>query len=168
MNGTICAPVLCLRNAASLPAPPCAIIGTAIRKINHRQRAVLFFMYAWSVSREFAVKGHHQVTSRHCATSLTWHVTRRNSPLHWALPRFCDVSLPVPLDQAFTYSLPLTLQNRVKPGARLLVPFGTRKLTGVVLRVHEEPADVPVKDALRLIDPEPVLDDELMALGRWI
>jgi hypothetical protein len=26
---------------------------------------------------------------------------------------FCDVSLPVPLDQAFTYSLPETLRHRV-------------------------------------------------------
>jgi len=88
------------------------------------------------------------------------------------LPRFCDVSLPVPLDRAFTYSLPLTLQHRVKAGARVLVPFGPRKLTGVVLRVHDEMADVPVgapiKDALRLIDPEPVLDNELLALGKWI
>ena len=50
----------------------------------------------------------------------------------------------------------------------MLVPFGTRKLTGVVLRVHDDPADGPLKDALRLIDPEPVLDDELIALGKWI
>jgi primosomal protein N' (replication factor Y) len=84
------------------------------------------------------------------------------------LPRFCDVSLPVPLDQAFTYSLPLTLQHRVKTGARIIVPFGTRKLTGVVLRVHDEPAGVPVKDAFRLIDIDPVLSDELITLGRWI
>jgi primosomal protein N' (replication factor Y) len=88
------------------------------------------------------------------------------------LPRFCDVSLPVPLEQAFTYSLPLTLQHRVKAGARVLVPFGTRKLTGVVLRVYDEAADLPhgapVKDALRLIDAEPVLDGELIALGKWI
>jgi primosomal protein N' (replication factor Y) (superfamily II helicase) len=84
------------------------------------------------------------------------------------LPRFCDVSLPVPLDQAFTYSLPLTLQHRVKQGTRVLVPFGARKLTGVVLRVHDEPPGMQVKDALRLIDPEPVLDGELLALGRWI
>ena len=84
------------------------------------------------------------------------------------MPRFCDVSLPVPLDQAFTYSLPLTLQHRVKAGTRVLVPFGTRKLTGVVLRVHDDPPDGPLKDALRLIDLEPVLDDELTALGKWI
>ncbi|MDP9054172.1 MAG: primosomal protein N' [Acidobacteriota bacterium] len=88
------------------------------------------------------------------------------------MPRFCDVSLPVPLDRAFSYSLPLTLQHRVKTGARVLVPFGLRKLVGVVLRVHDEetelPRDAPLKDALRLIDPEPVLDDELIALGKWI
>jgi primosomal protein N' (replication factor Y) len=84
------------------------------------------------------------------------------------LPRFCDVSLPVPLDQAFTYSLPLTLQQRVCPGARLLVPFGSRRFAGVVLRVHDEPPEMAAKDALRLIDTEPVLDDELIALGKWI
>ncbi|HVW12029.1 MAG TPA: primosomal protein N' [Bryobacteraceae bacterium] len=84
------------------------------------------------------------------------------------MPRFCDVSLPVPLDQAFTYSLPLTLQHRVQAGARVIVPFGTRKLTGVVLAVHDTKPEIAVKDALRLIDPEPVLDDGLIALGRWI
>src|SRR5262252_7123361 len=51
---------------------------------------------------------------------------------------YCDVSLPVPLDQPFTYSLPETLRHRVKPGSRLLVPFGPRKLTGVILRCHDE------------------------------
>ena len=47
---------------------------------------------------------------------------------------YCDVSLPVPLDQPFTYRLPETLRHRVQTGCRVLVPFGTRKLTGVVLR----------------------------------
>ena len=85
------------------------------------------------------------------------------------MPAFCDVALPVPLDQPFTYSLPLTLQSRVKPGARLLVPFGPRKLSGVVLRVHDDaPELAEIKDALRLIDPEPVLDTELISLARWI
>jgi primosomal protein N' (replication factor Y) len=84
------------------------------------------------------------------------------------LPRYCDVSLPVPLDQAFTYSLPLTLQHRVKAGARVVVPFGTRKLTGVALSVHDDPPGVAMKDVFRLIDNEPVLSDELLSLGRWI
>ncbi len=81
---------------------------------------------------------------------------------------YCDVSLPVPLDQPFTYSLPETLRHRVQPGSRLVVPFGPRKLTGVILRCHDDAPAVPVRDALRLIDSSPVLDQELLALGRWI
>jgi primosomal protein N' (replication factor Y) len=81
---------------------------------------------------------------------------------------YCDVSLPVPLDQPFTYSLPDTLRHRVRVGSRLIVPFGTRKLTGVILRCHDDPPAVATRDALRLIDSEPVLSAELMALGRWI
>ena len=82
--------------------------------------------------------------------------------------QFCDVCLPVPLDQAFTYSLPQTLRHRVKPGCRLIVPFGPRKLTGVVLRCHDEAPQVDTREALRLVDSEPVLDEGLLALGRWI
>jgi primosomal protein N' (replication factor Y) len=81
---------------------------------------------------------------------------------------YCDVSLPVPLDQPFTYSLPETLRHRVKPGCRLLVPFGPRKLTGVVLRCHDQQPDIAMREALRLIDSEPVLDGTLLALGQWI
>jgi primosomal protein N' (replication factor Y) len=81
---------------------------------------------------------------------------------------FCDVSLPVPLDQPFTYSLPETLRHRVRVGSRLVVPFGPRKLTGVILRCHDEQPAVVTRDALRLIDSEPVLSAELLALGKWI
>ena len=87
---------------------------------------------------------------------------------HEALPAYCDVSLPVPLDRAFTYSLPETLRHRVKPGCRLLVPFGTRKMTGFVLRCHGEPPEGDTRQALRLLDAEPVLTEDMLALGRWI
>jgi primosomal protein N' (replication factor Y) len=81
---------------------------------------------------------------------------------------YCDVSLPIPLDRFFTYSLPETLKHRVRPGCRVLVPFGTRKLTGVVLGVHDSPGEGPSKEVLRLLDEEPVLEPELIALGGWI
>jgi primosomal protein N' (replication factor Y) len=81
---------------------------------------------------------------------------------------YCDVSLPVPLDHAFTYRLPETMQHRVRPGCRVLVPFGARKLTGMVLALRSDAPEGPVKEALRLIDEEPVLNAELLSLGRWI
>ena len=61
------------------------------------------------------------------------------------LPRFCDVNLPVPLDQPFTYSVPLSLEHQVKAGARILVPFGPRKLTGLILRAHDETPEISVE-----------------------
>ncbi len=82
--------------------------------------------------------------------------------------RFCDVSLPVPLDQHFTYALPVTLQHRVQVGCRLIVPFGTRKLTGVILACHNDPPSAPAREALRLIDTEPVVGPDILALARWI
>ncbi|MGE5646881.1 MAG: primosomal protein N' [Acidobacteriota bacterium] len=81
---------------------------------------------------------------------------------------YCDVSLPVPLDRAFTYALPETLRHRVKPGCRLLVPFGTRKLAGFVVRCHDDAPEGGAREALRLLDTEPVLTAEMLALGEWI
>ena len=66
--------------------------------------------------------------------------------LAYDLPAFCDVSLPVPLDQPFTYLLPETMRHRVRTGCRVLVPFGTRKLTGVVLRTHDDPPSAAARE----------------------
>ena len=63
---------------------------------------------------------------------------------------YCDVSLPVPLDQPFTYSLPETLRHRAQAGCRMLVPFGSRKLTGVILTCHDDRPAVAVRDRLLL------------------
>jgi len=76
--------------------------------------------------------------------------------------QYCDVSLPVPVDQLFTYALPETLRHRAQAGSRLLVPFGPRKLTGVILRCHDDPPAMATREALRLIDSAPVLDLSLI------
>jgi primosomal protein N' (replication factor Y) len=81
---------------------------------------------------------------------------------------YCDVSLPVPLSRHFTYQLPETLWHRVKPGCRVLAPLGVRKLTGVVLRVHDSPPPGEAREILKLLDEEPALDAALLALGGWI
>ena len=81
---------------------------------------------------------------------------------------FIDVSLPVPLARAFTYALPETLRHRAKPGCRIMVPFGSRKMTGVILKAHNHAPEVETREALRLLDEEPVFDTKLLDLGRWV
>ena len=82
--------------------------------------------------------------------------------------RYCDLALPVPVHRLFTYHLPLTLQHRVQTGCRAWVPFGTRKLTGVVMRAHNEEPPYETREVLKLLDEEPVLNAELLKLGHWI
>ncbi len=83
------------------------------------------------------------------------------------MPLYCDVALPVPLDQTFTYAV-----NGVVPvvGARVLVPFSGQRLMGVVVRVHEDaPADgFEIKPVQQVLDEAALLPNELMELARWI
>jgi primosomal protein N' (replication factor Y) (superfamily II helicase) len=81
---------------------------------------------------------------------------------------FCDVGLPVPVDRLFTYQIPLPLRERAQIGVRVLVPFGTRKLTGIVLGAHDSPPEQDMRELLAIVDDEPVLDAELLSLARWI
>jgi len=88
-----------------------------------------------------------------------------------AVPKYCSVSLPVPLDQPFTYALPPTLEARAAPGCRVLVPFGTRKLTGIILEIHgESPSQDSsgIREALRVLDDSPAIPPQLLKLGRWV
>ena len=82
--------------------------------------------------------------------------------------RYCDLALPVPVDRSFTYHLPLTLRHRVRVGCRAWVPFGKRKLTGVVMRTHDDEPSYETREVLKLLDEDPVLDAELLRLGHWI
>ncbi|HEU0139971.1 MAG TPA: primosomal protein N' [Bryobacteraceae bacterium] len=84
------------------------------------------------------------------------------------MARYCDVSLPVPLDRPFTYAVPDTMSHRIQAGCRVLVPFGTRRLIGMVIGVHDGDPETASREALRLVDEEPVLDSSLLGLGAWI
>jgi primosomal protein N' (replication factor Y) (superfamily II helicase) len=75
------------------------------------------------------------------------------------------VAVPVPLGQAFTYSVPPPLVAGVKRGARVLCSLGSRKVLGVVLDVVDRDPEIEVarlKPVLAVVDPEPVLPEELL------
>jgi len=88
-------------------------------------------------------------------------------------PEYAEVALPVPLRQTFTYRLPLGLRDNVKIGARLLVPFGKRQLTGYAVALHNalsediEIEQDAIKDAIELIDEEPLITEEILKLTQW-
>ena len=82
------------------------------------------------------------------------------------MPEFCDVALPVPLDSAFTYRI----VNGEPPvvGGRVLVPFRQQRMSGIVVDLHERAPKVPAKNVISVLDSTPVLNQQLLKLGRWI
>jgi len=66
-----------------------------------------------------------------------------------------------------TYRVPDSLS--VRPGQRVQVPLATRKVAGIILRPAGRLAPgIQARDVLRVLDPEPVLSQELLELGQWI
>ena len=82
------------------------------------------------------------------------------------MPEFCDVAVPVPLDMVFTYRVPVDAVPVV--GGRVLVPFRQQRMTGIVMELHDREPAVVTKKLLAVLDTAPVLDDQLLRLGRWI
>ncbi|MBV9072438.1 MAG: primosomal protein N' [Acidobacteria bacterium] len=81
------------------------------------------------------------------------------------MPEFCDVALPVPLETTFTYRV-----NGQTPvvGGRVLVPFRTSRLPGVVTALHDKPPSVEAKTLHTVLDAVPLIDATLMQLAEWI
>ena len=84
----------------------------------------------------------------------------------WAL---VDVAVPCPVDKLFTYRVPAELRGRIRPGARVLVPFGRSRATGYVVSAGSEtPAAMRLREIAALVDEEPLITPALLDLARWM
>ncbi|WP_332237456.1 primosomal protein N' [Sporolactobacillus sp. KGMB 08714] len=73
-----------------------------------------------------------------------------------------------PVDKPFDYQIPEALSDFVRPGMRVIVPFGRTRRLGFVVSLKEESSFGKLKTIERLVDHLPVLTGELLDLGRWL
>jgi primosomal protein N' (replication factor Y) len=77
-----------------------------------------------------------------------------------------DIAVPVNLPRTFHYRIPDALAGRLNRGSRVLVPFGSRRVTGTVVGF---PAAAEAKELKAVIDlAEGALSAELMQLAAWL
>lgn len=83
---------------------------------------------------------------------------------------FVDVVLPLAVHNTFTYRVPYELNDTLKKGVRVVVPFGRAKLqTGIVNRIHEEiPKAYQAKYVESVLDDEPIITGSQYQLWQWI
>ena len=79
-----------------------------------------------------------------------------------------SVALPVPLYQPLTYEVPDDLEDRVRPGCRVVVPLRGRKELGYVLGPGTLDGGVKAKKIIGAPDDEPVLGKRMLDLCAWI
>lgn len=85
---------------------------------------------------------------------------------------FAAIAVPGPHRETFTYRVPATLEDLVRPGHRVLVPFGKRRLVGLVF---ERTAELPpgldpskLRAIEDVLDAAPVIDETGRELCAWV
>src|SRR5512143_1796457 len=69
---------------------------------------------------------------------------------------------------AFDYEVPARLQDVVRPGNLVRIPFANRLAQGVVLELVDIPAVQQTREIAEVVDPEPVMTRAQIALAKWM
>lgn len=78
-----------------------------------------------------------------------------------------QVALPVPVYGVFDYAIPKALACEAKLGQRVIVPFGARRLPGVIVACRAAATRTGKLKAIESItDPEPVLSETMLEILR--
>ena len=83
---------------------------------------------------------------------------------------FIDVILPIPLKQAFTYSVNKDEAAFLLQGMRVAVPFGKSKVyTGIVYQIHDQPPiGYETKSIDHILDEEPIITQFQLKHWEWL
>ncbi|EGV43994.1 primosomal protein N' [Bizionia argentinensis JUB59] len=83
---------------------------------------------------------------------------------------FIDVILPIPIENSFTYSITEAESEFIKPGMRVSVPFGKRKIyTGIVQAIHNnQPLIYDAKEIHQILDDTPIVTETQFQLWEWM
>jgi primosomal protein N' (replication factor Y) len=84
------------------------------------------------------------------------------------MSRLVEVAVPLPLQDAFVYSVPEALQEQLQAGARVQVPFGRRSLVGYAVGFPSASSLDKVRPIAAVLDEPPLLTPALLELARWM
>jgi len=73
-------------------------------------------------------------------------------------------------DKEYHYRVPDSLEGRIKPGTRVIVPFGSgnKSKEAYIYKFASDSGVRELKEISRIIDDTPVLDENLLNLAEWM
>ncbi len=82
---------------------------------------------------------------------------------------YADVIIPLAVKDTYSYEVPNDLLEKTAIGKRVEVPFGKSKLyAGIVMNIHKEPPDYPVKTIISVLDENPIVLPHQLELWQWM
>ncbi len=81
---------------------------------------------------------------------------------------FMDVAVTLPIFHSFVYAVPDYLADNCRPGMRVLVPFGRRRITGYTLCGRKDSGDYTAKKVLDVLDDHPLFPENAIPFFRWV
>ena len=84
--------------------------------------------------------------------------------------KFANVIIPLSLDGVFTYQIPTELEEHIRIGQRVVVPFGGKKLyTAIVSELHnQKPELYKTKEIYSLLEDFSMVTPEQIEFWKWI
>jgi primosomal protein N' (replication factor Y) (superfamily II helicase) len=82
--------------------------------------------------------------------------------------KFANIAFNLPLDSLFTYSITKEFAEEISPGSRVLVEFGRKNITGIVISFAKSTELKKVKPVLKVLDPIPVITPEMIEFCKWV
>lgn len=79
-----------------------------------------------------------------------------------------EVAPALPISKTFHYLVPAVLQENIRPGLRVLVPVGSRRITGYVLGTAASSDRRELKEILEVLDECPLFPPSLLPLFEWM
>lgn len=86
------------------------------------------------------------------------------------MPSYADVAVQLPVLGTYSYRVPERLEGRDLVGYRVLVPFGNRGVTGVVVGLSDQAPEGVAKfrELYALLDAQSMILEPVLDLCRWI
>jgi len=83
---------------------------------------------------------------------------------------YAEVIIPLALPKNYTWSVPASMRQTIRPGCRVEVNLGkNKKYAGIVKRLYnDKPEFFEPKEILNLLDVEPVVFEQQLQLWKWM
>ena len=91
-------------------------------------------------------------------------------PIHKKM-KYAEVILPLPLEDTYTYSIPVKMEPLIRKYCLVTAPFGKKRYyTAIVKGIHDHNPDLSFecKEVSAVLDERPVIDPRQMQFWDWI